>query len=106
MSAKTHSSYPPGLGAGRGEGAGCKGFCVGSDQHLIAFDDRNGIVAAAGARHGRGVGEAGTERVGSAQRAYWAGANARGTLAGRLAGEVVVKGDGGEKLGEGDFQAR
>ena len=72
----------------------------------MAFDDRNGIVAAAGARHGRGVGETGAERVGSAQRAYWAGADARDTLAGNLAGEVVVKGDGSKKLGKGDLQAR
>ena len=97
---------PAGIGRGHGRRTGCKGLRVGSDQHLIAFYDRNGIVAAAGARHGRGIGEAGAERVSSAQRAYWAGANTRGTLAGRLAGEVVVKGNGGEKLGEGDFQAR
>ena len=72
----------------------------------MAFDDRNGIVAAAGARHGRGIGEAGAERVGAAQGAYRAGTDAGDALAGCLTGEVVVKGDGGEKLGEGDLQAR
>ena len=83
---------PAGIGRGQGRRTRCKGFRVGSDQHLIAFDDRNGIVAAAGARHGRGIGEAGTECIGSAQGAYRAGADARGTLTGRLASEVVVKG--------------